>query len=170
MEFFQAIPKEYYIYGGICILLIGIILGFTRTITVFRDFADLTKVFMLVLAPVGLLIVFGDKVGSDVTGNMFIVIESGILIWILITTFIDNRNVFKTLLAFITKIPLGVVFAIYLIQIISPGGKSRIQRSKGRGIAGIVLLFFGPVLFGLVRNRVWTFKTERQTDAGKVSH
>jgi len=167
MEFFQTLPKEYYIYGGTGILLLGIILGFTKTITVFRDFADLTKVFMLVLAPVGLFIILGNKVESDIIRNILIVIESGLLIWILITTFLDNRNIFKTLLAFITKIPLGVIFAIYVINLISPGGKTRTQRRQSRGIAGIVLLFLGPILFGLVRNRVWTYKKERQTNANK---
>ncbi|NSW44254.1 MAG: hypothetical protein HPY79_00270 [Bacteroidales bacterium] len=158
MELFKNIPSEYYIYIGIAILLLGIILGFTKTITVYRDFADLTKVFMLVLAPVGLFILIGDKVQNDIVRNILIVIECGLLIWILITTFQDNRNIFKTLLAFITKIPLGVIFAIYLINFISPGGKTRAQRKQNRGLAAIVLLFLTPILFGLVKNRVWIYK------------
>jgi TctA family transporter len=161
MEFFKSISIEYYIYGGIGILLLGIILGFTKTIVVYRDFADLTKVFMLVLTPIGLFILLGDKVQNDIVKNVLIFVESGLLFWILITTYLDNRNIFKTLLAFITKIPLGVIFAIYLINIISPGGKTRTQRRQSRGISGIVLLFLGPILFGLVRNRVWNYKKEK---------
>jgi hypothetical protein len=158
MEFIKSIPSEYYIYIGIGILLLGIILGFTKTIVVYRDFADLTKVFMLVLAPVGLYILLGDIVENNIVRNILIVIEVGLLIWILITTFLDNRNIFKTLLAFITKIPLGVIFAIYLINLISSGRKTRGQRRQSRGMSGIVLLFLGPILYGLVRNRVWTQK------------
>ncbi|MDI3527081.1 MAG: hypothetical protein PWR03_1264 [Tenuifilum sp.] len=116
MEFLKSIPTEYYIYTGIAILLFGIILGFAKKIVVYRDFADLTKVFMLVLAPIGLYILLGDKVQNDIVRNILIIVESGLLIWILITTFLDNRSIFKTLLAFITKIPLGVIFAIYLIN------------------------------------------------------
>jgi len=52
MEFLKSIPSEYYLYAGLAILLLGIILGFTKTITVYRDHADLTKTFMLVLAPI----------------------------------------------------------------------------------------------------------------------
>jgi len=154
MELLKSIPTEYYIYGSIAILLLGIILGFTKTITVYRDFADLTKVFMLVLAPIGLFYILGDKIDNRILRNIFIGIEGLLLLWIIVTTFIDNRNIFKTLLALITKIPLGVIFAIYLVNLISPSGKNRRQ---SRGISGIVMLFLGPILFGLVRNRVWVF-------------
>ena len=154
MELLKSIPTEYYIYGSIAILLLGIILGFTKTITVYRDFADLTKVFMLVLAPIGLFYILGDKIDNRILRNIFIGIEGLLLLWIIVTTFIDNRNIFKTLLALITKIPLGVIFAIYLVNLISPSGKNRRQ---SRGISGIVMLFLGPILFGLVRNRVWIF-------------
>lgn len=157
MEYLKTIPNEYYIYGSIGILLLGIILGFTKTITVYRDFADLTKVFMLVLAPLGLFYILGDKIDNRILQNIFFGIEGLLLLWIIVTTFIDNRNIFKTLLALITKIPLGVIFAIYLVNLISPSGKNRRQ---SRGIAGIVMIFLAPILFGLVKNRVWSFKKQ----------
>jgi hypothetical protein len=159
MEYLKTIPQEYYIYGSIGILLLGIILGFTKTITVYRDFADLTKVFMLVLAPIGLFYILSDKIDNRILRNIFIGIEGLLLLWIIVTTFIDNRNVFKTFLALITKIPLGVIFAIYLVNLISPSGKNRRQ---SRGISGIVMLFLGPILFGLVRNRVWVFNKKQE--------
>lgn len=157
MEYLKTIPNEYYIYGTIGILLLGIILGFTKTITVYRDFADLTKVFMLVLAPLGIFYILGDKIENRILQNIFFGIEGLLLVWIIVTTFIDNRNIFKTLLALITKIPLGVIFAIYLVNLISPSGKNRRQ---SRGIAGIVMIFLAPILFGLVKNRVWSFKKQ----------
>jgi len=157
MEYLKTIPNEYYIYGSIGILLLGIILGFTKTITVYRDFADLTKVFMLVLAPLGLFYILGDKIDNRILQNIFFGIEGLLLVWIIVTTFIDNRNIFKTLLALIIKIPLGVIFAIYLVNLISPSGKNRRQ---SRGIAGIVMLLFAPILYGLVRNKVWSFKKQ----------
>jgi hypothetical protein len=161
MDFIKSIPNEYYLYGSVVILLIGIILGFTKTITVYRDFADLTKVFMLVLAPIGLFYLLGDKIDNKILRNSLIGIESLLLVWIIVTTYLDNRNIFKTLLALITKIPLGVIFAIYLINLISPGGSKRGQRRQSRGIAAIILLFLGPILFGLVRNRVWSAKNQQ---------
>ena len=155
MELLKSIPNEYFIYGGIGILLIGIILGFTKAITVYRNFADLTKVFMLVLAPIGLFYILGDKIDNRILRNIFIGIEGLLLLWIIVTTFIDNRNIFKTLLALITKIPLGVIFAIYLISLISPSGKLKRQ---SRGISAIVMLFLAPILYSLVKNRVWIAK------------
>ncbi len=157
MEYLKTIPNEYYIYGSIGILLLGILLGFTKTITVYRDFADLTKVFMLVLAPLGLFYILGDKIDNHILQNIFFGIEGLLLLWIIVTTFIDNRNIFKALLALITKIPLGVIFAIYLVNLISPSGKNRRQ---SRGIAGIVMIFLAPILFGLVKNRVWSYKKQ----------
>jgi hypothetical protein len=161
MEYLKTIPSEYYIYGSIGILLLGIILGFTKTITVYRDFADLTKVFMLVLAPIGLFYILGDKIDNSVLRNIFIGIEGLILLWIIITTFIDNRNIFKTLLALITKIPLGVIFAIYLVNLILPSGNSRGKRRQSRGISGIVMIFLAPILFVLVKNRVWVLNKKQ---------
>ena len=157
MEYLKTIPNEYYIYGSIGILLLGIILGFTKTITVYRDFSDLTKVFMLVLAPIGLFYILGDKIDNRILRNIFFGIEGLLLLWIIVTTFIDNRNIFKTLLALIIKIPLGVIFAIYLVNLISPSGKNRRQ---SRGIAGIVMLLLAPILYGLVRNKVWSLKKQ----------
>lgn len=103
-------------------MLLGVILGFAKKIVVYRDFADLTKVFMLVLALAGLYILLGDKIQNNIVRNILIVIGGGLLVWILITTFLHNRNIFKTVLVFIAKIPLGVTFAFYLINLISPGG------------------------------------------------
>lgn len=130
MEYFITIPTEYCICGSIAILLLGIILGFTKTMTVYRDFADLTRVFMLVLAPIGLIYILGDKIDNRILRNIYIGIEGLLLLWIIATTFMDNRNIFKTLLVLITKIPLGVIFAIYLVNLISPSGKNR-RQSRG---------------------------------------
>jgi len=155
MEYLKTIPQEYFIYGSIGILLLGIILGFTRKITVYRDYADLTKVFMLILAPIAIFILLGNKIEKDIVKNIFLGVEILLLIWIIVSTFIDNGNIFKTLLALITKIPLGIIFAIYLIDLISPGGKTSSQRKKSRGIAGLVMIFLAPILYGLVENKVW---------------
>ena len=110
MDYLKLVPTEYYLYGIIAFFLIGIILGFTKTIVVYRDYADLTLVFMLVLAPLGVYGLIGDKVENDIIRIVLLIIEIIIILLILIKTYIDNHNIFKTILAFITKIPLGVIF------------------------------------------------------------
>jgi len=67
--------------------------------------ADLTKVFMLVLAPVAIILVLMSvKQPSPEWKKRILIfmgiVEVGLLTWILVTTFLDNRNIFKTLLAF----------------------------------------------------------------------
>ena len=158
MEFLKSIPSEYYLYAGLAILLLGIILGFTKTIVVYRDYADLTKTFFLVLAPVGLLYLLGDKINEHVLRNILFVVEGLVLIWILVTTYLDNRNIFKTLLAFITKVPLIIIFAFYLINLVAPMRSDRGKRSQTRGFAAVIMLFLAPILYGLVKNKVWSTK------------
>ena len=160
MEYLKTLPNEYYIYGGIGILLLGIILGFTKTIIVYRNYADLTKVFMLVLLPVGLFSILGDKIEDPLMKKIFFGVEGILLLWILVTTYIDNRNIFKALLAFITKIPLGVIFGIFLLNIISPSGNTHGKRSQNRAQTGIILLILLPILYGLVRYKGWSAKNE----------
>lgn len=161
MEYLKTLPNEYYIYGWLGILLFGIILGYTKIITVYQDFADLTKIFRLVLAPFGLFYILGNKIDNRILQNIFFGIEGLLFILIIVNTFIDNRNIFKTLLALITKIPLGVIFAIYLINLISPGGNTKSKRRQSRGHAGMVMLFLAPILCGLVRNKMWLFKKQK---------
>lgn len=160
MDFLKTIPSEYYLYAGLAILLLGIILGFTKKITVYLDYSDLTKTFMLVLAPIGLFALLGDKVENRVMMIILSVIVGLLMIWILLTTYLDNRNIFKTLLAFLTKVPLSIIFAIYLINLISPSGSKMGQRRQGRGFAAVIMLFLAPILYGLVRNKVWSAKKE----------
>ncbi len=158
MDFLTSIPSEYYLYAGLAVLLLGIILGFTKTITVYRDYADLTKTFMLVLAPVGLFYLLGDKINENILLNILFVIEGIILIWILVTTYLDNRNILKTLLAFITKVPLSIIFAFYLINLVAPMRSDRGKRSQTRGFAAVIMIFLAPILYGLVRNKEWSAK------------
>lgn len=160
MEFLKSIPSEYYLYAGLAILLLGIILGFTKKITVYRDYSDLTKTFMLILAPIGLFALLGDKIESRVLMIILLVIVGLLMVWIAVTTYVDNRNIFKTLMAFITKVPLSIIFAIYLINLIFPAGSKMGQRRRGRGFAAVIMLFLAPILYGLVRNKVWSAKKE----------
>ena len=163
METVQQLIQDYGFWVALAILALGVVLGFTKTIVVYRDYADLAKVFMLVLAPVGILLIamqFGA--GSDVWARrikiLVGILEVGLLGWILVSTFSDNRNILKTLLAFVTKIPLGVLFAFYVIQLILPGGKNYKDRRQSRGIAALIMLVLSPLLYGLVQHRVWSYR------------
>ncbi len=157
-----AIPSDYifYILGGI--MLLGIILGFFKKITVYRDFKDLGLVYLLLVIPFGIGLLTSQFGGSEKIKQaaMWAVIglDSFILILIFIQTYKDNSNIFATVLAFYVKVFLGILFTFYLFQFIFPDRATSEQRRKSRAFSGMILLLLTPIVFGLVRNRVWDYE------------
>ncbi len=86
-------------------------------------------------------------------------IVSGILaIKLLINTYLDNnRKILKTLLAFLTKIPLGVIWMINFINVLDPSGKTINERRQNRRNALVVLTLLTPIIAGLVVNKEGSF-------------
>lgn len=152
-----------YIAGGI--LVLGIILGFFKKITVYRDFKDLGTCFLLLFLPIGigaltLQFASANENFKSIIKWTMLSVDIILLIWIFIQTYKDNSNIFATLLAFYVKIILGVLFSYYLLQFILPGGKTKHERRKSRATAGAILLMLSPIIFGLVHNKVWSYKAD----------
>jgi hypothetical protein len=153
--------KVYLLIFGVIVLL-GIILGYTKTIVVYRDFADLAKVFLLVLIPIIVLLFVPDNIENQHHKDLIIY---GILafiglmfIWIIISTYKDNRNIIWTVIALCVKLPLAIIFLAYLNSFFSSNkDKSMQEQIKEKISAGVVLLF----ILGLVRHKVWRFKPNR---------
>jgi hypothetical protein len=152
------------IWSIIAVIIIGIILGYTKTITVYEDFSDLTIVFLLVFAPLGVFYSFIPMIVAYSGGNetvlqvIMLLVEIGILTWIFIRTYNSNKNILKTILALIVKLPLGIIFAYYLLYLLFPGGNNYYERRRSRSKAAIVLAVLTPLILGLVRNKVWRIK------------
>lgn len=92
----------------LALVITGVILGFTGTITVYRNFADLTATFGVFLLPVGLF--FGAMIGLKEWALYLIGAVTVLLfIWSAYSSYKDNRNILYALLAFITKISLAFV-------------------------------------------------------------
>ncbi|MCX6258626.1 MAG: hypothetical protein NTW49_12125 [Bacteroidia bacterium] len=167
INFINSIPTSIYIFASLGVIILGIILGYTRKITVFRNYQDVAKVFMLVLIPCGLLIIL--KYGqipalqeNKGTFQWFLgILEVLMLIWIFITTYKDNGNIFATILAFVTKIPLGIIFVFYLINLIGSGGRFSSGGRKSRTESAIVLMLLAPIFYALVRDRKWSSKPDQ---------
>lgn len=150
--------KVYLIIFGI-IVLIGIILGYSKTIVVYRDFADLTKVFSLVLIPLIVLIFLPNSIENQNHEDLiFYGITAFIglmLIWIIVSTYKDNRNIIWTIISLCVKLPLAFIFLVYLNRFFSSNkDKSLQEQTKEKISAGVALLF----ILGLVRHKVWRFK------------
>jgi len=150
--------KVYLIIFGI-IVLIGIILGYSKTIVVYRDFADLTKVFSLVLIPFIVLLFAPDNIENQIHKDLviygIIAFIGLMLIWIIVSTYKDNRNIIWTIISLCVKLPLAIIFLAYLNSFFSSNkDKSLQEQIKEKISAGVVLLF----ILGLVRHKVWRFK------------
>lgn len=145
--------NEYTVSGLLITIILGVILGIKKKITVFRDYNDLGLIFLLVIFPVVFLSLAGFFNGGKILRWTFIVIESGLMLWIIGRTFKDNANPLFFIVAFLTKIPLSLLFVFNLMSVLNPPGKTARDRSNARGNALIWLLFLTPLIAALVRNK-----------------
>jgi len=69
----------------------------------------------------------------------------------------NNGQMIHTLLAFVTKIPIGIIFVFHLLEIINPSGKTINERRQNRRNALVVLTLLTPIIAGLVVNKEGSF-------------
>ena len=135
--------------GFLIIIGFGVIMGYMNKIVVYRNFGDLRNVFLIVLLPMTVFFTL-MKMGIEnfeAFHTPFLIFLSLILIYIFITTLKDNGNIFKALLAFVTKVPLGVLLVIALIEFISP------KKRGNRGYAFATMLLLTPIVIGLINDK-----------------
>ena len=151
------------IFAWLAIVLLGVVLGVKRRITVFRNYNDLGLAFLATLLPVALAYIF-----SLVTGTLdklavysVIGVEALLLGWILIRTFQDNGNPVVTLVAFVTKLSLSFIFIINFLNFIAPQGETMAKRASVRHLALMFLLIVTPIVFTLVKKPEGLFNPRR---------
>ncbi len=69
----------------------------------------------------------------------------------------NNGQMIHTLLAFVTKIPIGIIFVFHLLEIINPSGKTINERRQNRRNTLVVLTLLTPIIAGLVVNKEGKF-------------
>ncbi len=137
------------------ILILGLILGYSKVIVVYRDYADLTKSFSLFGLPILLYFVYSLMEINSLKSLYILegIVVTFLFVWIVISTYRDNKNIFWTIIAIFTKLIFSLVFFFYLLEVISPSkNKTRYERNEDR-IKALAILFF---ILKLVRHRVWT--------------
>lgn len=143
---------------GFTVVIAGIVMGWgeNRKIVVFRDYNDLGLTFLIPASFVVINLLYthffhGDaRVGLAISGA----VTACLTLWLLINTFKDNQNnVLKALLAFFTKLPLGIIWVLNLFTLLNPQGKSARQRAQSRGMALIILTVLTPIIAMLVVDR-----------------
>ena len=143
------------IFTPILIIVLGIILGLNKKIVVYRNYSDIAIVCLTVLVPISgffVLLKMGvTEEGVDYFKTPFLVFEAIMLLIILYRTFMDNHNPFKALLAFVTKVPLGVFFIYNFIEFTTT---RRGQKQQG---PLVFLMVLTPIIIGLVKNKEGLF-------------
>lgn len=152
---------EYAILAFAGVILLGIILGFRQTITVFRDYNDLAIVFFSGGLFFWTVVISSGKYGlSDMHLILVVMLIASValMIYLIIRTFIDNQfSVWKTPIALTTKLTLSILFLFHLMSLLSPAGKTQSQRARNKANAVIWLMMLAPVIYGLVKNKTGIF-------------
>lgn len=143
-------------------VLIGVVVGWRRGITVFRNFNDLALVFFAGASALAAFFVVVLSTGEGwvrpAVLGVLLLTAVGCLIVTAVRTWIDNRNPFWFVIALVTKLSLAALFLIHLVELISPAGKTGVQRAKRRASALGWLVLLTPVILKLVRDHegIWT--------------
>lgn len=129
---------NYVLWALAGIWVLGLILGMLKKIIVYRDFNDVTLCGLTVTLPIAAFFVLMN-VGAThfhFMARLILWFEGAMALLILVRTFIDNRNPFKAILAFMVKLPIAILFAINIVDFIT-GDK---RQSRRMSVFFIILL------------------------------
>lgn len=142
------------------IIVIGVFLGYgeNRKITIFRNYDDVGLTFLIpasyILFTYGLNFLAASldiQIGEVITSYVGISIASILGLVLFKNTFLDNqKNIFKTVISFATKLPLGILWVLSFVEILNPSGKNQLERSKNRGTAMVVITILSLIMPKLV--------------------
>lgn len=152
LDFVLTYP-DWVLYSLIGVLLLGIVLGFRKTIVVYRDFNDLGIVFSIVLIPMSAMLILLKLGFSDIPEfvyTLLLVLEILVLLVIAYSTWKDNPNPLKWVLAMYTKIPLGVLFILVFVDFLVPEERRDARKRQGQMA---LLLLLAPIIIGLVKDK-----------------
>ena len=138
---------------------LGTILGASGQITVFRDRNDIFTTFSLVIA-VGFALVFlypmADRllpILQPVGRFGIILLVGGAGLVIAARCWFDNRGVFSTLLAVLTKVPFAILVPVLVLRAAAPTGKKASERAFARFLALGGLILLAPLIVALTRDK-----------------
>lgn len=143
------------------VVIVGIFLGYgeNRKVVVFRDYDDLGLTFLI---PASFFLIqyifsyFGvsQKISLIIGGTVAIALT----LKLIKDTYEDNNRVLKfALLAFLTKVPLAVIWVLNLINMLNPSGRTAEQRRGSRQASMVILAILTPIVAALVVNKEGSF-------------
>ena len=161
--------EKYLLTTFFILILLGIILGLTKSVVVYRDYSDVVLCASLLVIPLGAILLFGRLMlifQSDTVNQIFlwslIIFEVLLFLYIIARTYNDNgRSIIKTFVAVITKIPLTILFTLLLLELVTPEEKGK--KSDKTDIL-LILAIITPLIYGLVRHKVWVYKGDEEVE------
>ena len=137
----------------------GAVLGAAGQITVFRDRNDIFTTFSLFVGGGLMLLFLGSRVDHllpslQIAARIGIVLLAmGAISLIVARSWVDNRGLFSTLLAVLTKLPFAILVPILILRAAAPTGKKASQRAVTRFIALGGLILLAPLIVALTRDK-----------------
>lgn len=150
------------VVAWIAIVATGGVAGWRQSIVVFRNFDDLAMVFFLGLDAIAAFYLVAG-LGSDYKWlvGALLILALGAFLWLFMTlvrrTWTDNPSAGWFLIALVTKLSLAILFLLNLVELVTPSGKTQVQRSRNRAAAIGVLMIITPIVYRLVRDKqgIW---------------
>jgi hypothetical protein len=139
------------------VMIVAIFKGYgeNRTVVIFRDYNDLGLTFLIPASFMLVSYLFMMFGGNPAWGTGLATIVALILFSILLkNTYEDNgKKLVPTILAIMTKVPLGIIWIFSFISLLNPSGKTAAQRRKNRASALVIMGFLTPIIGMLVVNK-----------------
>lgn len=155
-------------------VIYSIVLAKKEELIVFEDFDDLAFSFGTLAGPIIIYIIaifLSNIIGIDLSGVAYyigILIGIGFIYHVSKTSYNSNRkDITKTMLSIITKVPLGIIWVFLFWQILNPSGKTHEKRRSNRGNAAFALVFLTPLILMLVKNKKSTYFDPSSLLAGR---
>jgi len=82
-----------------------------------------------------------------------VLLAVGALSIIITRSWVDNRGVFSTLLAVLTKLPFAILVPVLILRAAAPTGKKASQRAFARFLALGGLILLAPLIVALTRDK-----------------
>lgn len=143
--------------------------GENSTVVIFRDYNDLGLTFLIPVSFFLIFYLFMMLGGNPAWGGVLAFIVSLSLLGLLLkNTYEDNNNnILPTILSFMTKVPLGIIWIISFMTMLNPSSKTAKERRKSRGSALVIMGLLTPIIAMLVVKKEGSLFNPRDWIKGK---